>query len=149
MALTRFNPILMDWNTTRDRLNKIFGKDDFWDGEGNVTLAEWTPSVDIVEKEKEFCIKADLPGVDAKDVSVTMDNNVLTLAGERRLDKEVKKEHYHRVERSHGSFSRTFSVPNSVDADNIRAEFKDGLLTLTLPKKAPSNGIRNVEVKAA
>jgi HSP20 family protein len=111
-------------------------------------VADWAPPVDILEKENEIMIKAELPGVEAKDVAVTVDNNVLTIKGERHLEKDVKKESYHRMERAYGSFSRSFSLPNTLDATNVVAEYKDGLLTLTLPKKAAAKS-RTVEIKAA
>jgi len=149
MTLTKLNhPIFSELTARRDRLNRLFGRNEPWEAEGALSAADWTPSVDIVEKENEIIIKAELPGVAAKDVAVTVDNNVLTLKGERHLEKDVKKENYHRVECSYGTFSRSFTVPGSMDLANIRAEYKDGLLTLTLPKKAASKG-RSVEIKAA
>jgi HSP20 family protein len=149
MTLTRFNPIFSELTPTRDRLNQIFGRNEAWETEGAMSVADWAPSADIVEKENEILIKAELPGVDAKDVTVTVDNNVLTLKGERHLEKDVKKENYHRMECAYGTFSRSFSVPGFVDLSNVLAEYKDGLLTLTLPKKAESKGTRTVEIKAA
>jgi HSP20 family protein len=148
MTLTRLNPLFSEL-TTRDRLNRFFGGNGPWDPEAALSVAEWAPSVDILEKENEILIKAELPGVETKDVVVTVDNNVLTLKGERRMEKDVKKESYHRMERTYGAFSRSFSLPNTVDAASVAANFKDGLLTLTLPKKAASKGARTVEIKAA
>jgi HSP20 family protein len=116
--------------------------------EGALSVADWAPSVDILEKENEILIKAELPGVESRDVAVTLDNNVLTIKGERHLEKDVKKESYHRMERTYGSFFRSFSLPNTVDTGNVRAEYKDGLLTLALPKLAASKS-RTVEIKAA
>jgi HSP20 family protein len=147
MTLTRLNPLLNEL-TTRDRLNRFFGRNEAWDTEGALTVADWAPSVDILEKENEILIKAELPGVEAKDVAVTVDNSVLTIKGERHLEKDVKKESYHRMERAYGSFTRSFTLPNTLDATNVRAEYKDGLLTLMLPKKAASKS-RTVEIKAA
>jgi HSP20 family protein len=134
MTLTRLNPLFNEMTTTRDWLNRF--------------AADWAPSVDIVEKENEILIKAELPGVETKDVAVTVDNNVLTIKGERRLEKDVKKESYHRVERAYGSFARTFSLPGTLDASEVHAEYKDGLLTLTLPKKSAAKS-RSVEITAA
>jgi HSP20 family protein len=133
---------------TSDRLTRLFGRNVAWETEGALSVADWAPSVDILEKETEILIKAELPGVESKDVAVTLDNNVLTIKGERHLEKDVKKESYHRMERAYGSFSRSFSLPNTVDTSNVRAEYKDGLLTLALPKKAASKS-RTVEIKAA
>jgi len=147
MTLTRLNPLLNEL-TTRDRLNRLFGRNEAWETEGALTVADWAPSVDILEKENEILIKAELPGVEAKDVAVTVDNNVLTIRGERHLEKDVKKESYHRMERAFGSFFRSFTLPNTLDAANVRADYKDGLLTLLLPKKSASTS-RTVEIKAA
>jgi HSP20 family protein len=147
MTLTRLNPLLHEL-ATRDRLNRFFGRNEAWDTEGALSVADWAPCVDILEKENEILIKAELPGVETKDVVVTVDNNVLTIKGDRHLEKDVKKESYHRVERAYGSFSRSFTLPPTVDAANVRADYKDGLLTLLLPKKAASIS-RTVEVKAA
>jgi HSP20 family protein len=148
MTLTRLNPLLSELTTTRDRLNRLFGRNEAWDTEGALSVADWAPSVDILEKENEILIKAELPGVESKDVAVTLDNNVLTIKGERHLEKDVKKESYHRMERTYGSFFRSFSLPNTLDTADVRAEYKDGLLTLALPKKAASTS-RTVEIKAA
>jgi len=148
MTLTKLNPLLNELTTTRDRLNRLFGRNEAWDTEGVLTVADWAPSVDILEKENEVLIKAELPGVESKDVAVTVDNNVLTIKGERHLEKDVKKESYHRMERTYGSFSRSFTLPNTLDASNVRAEYKDGLLTLNLPKKAAAKS-RTVEINAA
>src|SRR6185295_13769749 len=123
MTLTRLNPLLHEL-TTRDRLNRFFGRNEEWETEGALTVADWAPAVDILEKENEILIKAELPGVEAKDVAVTADNNVLTIKGERHLEKDVKKESYHRMERAYGSFSRSFSVPNTVDSVNVHADYK-------------------------
>ena len=93
-------------------------------------LSSWVPPVDIFENEKkELVIKAELPDVRKEDVSVTVENNLLTLSGERKVDAEVKKEHYHHPERSFGSFSRSFSLPTTVDTGKIGADFKNGVLT--------------------
>jgi HSP20 family protein len=148
MTLTRLNPLLNELTSTRDRLNRLFGRNEAWDTEGALSVADWAPSVDILEKENEILIKAELPGVESRDVAVTLDNNVLTIKGERHLEKDVKKESYHRMERTYGSFFRSFSLPNTVDTGNVRAEYKDGLLTLALPKLAASKS-RTVEIKAA
>jgi HSP20 family protein len=96
----------------------------------------WNPAVDIFENENEIVIKAELPGMEAKDVEVKIEDNVLTLRGERRFEKETKEENYHRVEREYGRFSRAFSLPVAVEEEKITAEFKNGLLKIVLPKKA-------------
>ena len=103
--------------------------------ETELSTRAWAPPVDIYETEDAIVLKAELPGVDAKDVEVRVEDNTLYLKGERKFEKEVKEQNYHRVERSYGSFARSFSLPNSISADKVKAEFKDGLLTLTMPKR--------------
>ena len=95
----------------------------------------WAPAVDIYEQDGNIVLKAELPGVDPKAVDIRLENNTLTLRGERKLDQEVKEDNYHRVERSYGSFSRSFTLPTVVDQGNIKAEYRDGVLKLTLPKR--------------
>ncbi len=103
--------------------------------EGDISTRTWAPPVDIYENENDIVLKAELPGIEPKDVEVKVEDNTLYLKGERKFEKEVKNESYHRVERSYGSFARSFSLPNSISTDKVKAEFKDGLLTLTLPKR--------------
>jgi HSP20 family protein len=99
------------------------------------TTNAWNPAVDIFENDNEIVIKAELPGMEAKDIELGLENNVLTVKGERRFEKETKEEHYYRVEREYGRFSRSFSLPAAVKEDKITAEFKNGLLKIALPKK--------------
>lgn len=95
----------------------------------------WSPRVDVKEDEKALTVTAELPGVDQKDVSVELKDGVLSISGEKKAEKEEKNETYYRVERSYGSFCRSFYLDEKVDAEKIEAKFKDGVLTLTLPKK--------------
>ncbi len=138
MSIVRFEPF-RDVVSFQDRLNRIF--EDAFRGSRAASEEEWAlggswaPSVDIYEQDGSLVLKAELPGIDPKDVDVHVENNVLTLRGERKLDTEVKRESYHRVERSYGAFSRSFNLPNAVDTEKIKAEFKDGVLRLLLPKK--------------
>ena len=104
-------------------------------GETELSTRSWAPPVDIYETEEAIVLKAELPGVDPKDVEVRVEDNTLYLKGERKFEKEVKEQNYHRVERSYGSFARSFSLPNSISTDKVKADFKDGLLTLTMPKR--------------
>jgi len=104
-------------------------------GEGEVSTRTWAPPVDIYENGDNLVLKAELPGFNPDDVEIRVEDNTLYLKGERKFEKEVKEQSYHRVERSYGAFTRTFSLPNSVDADKVAANFKDGVLTLTMPKK--------------
>lgn len=103
--------------------------------EGELSTRTWAPPVDIYETGDSIVLKAELPGVDPKDVEIRVEDNTLFLKGERKFEKEVKEESYHRVERSYGSFARSFSLPNSIDADKVSAEYKEGVLTLTMPKR--------------
>ena len=105
---------------------------------GGALVADWAPSVDIVENEKEFLIKAELPEVKREDVKVSIEDNVLTVRGERKFEGETKRENYHRVERSYGEFMRSFTLPNYVDASKVSADFKDGMLNVILPTRAES-----------
>ena len=138
MAIVRWEPF-RDLVTVQERMNRIFeeafrgasrGTDDEWALGGS-----WAPVVDIYEAEGDLVLKAELPGVDPKDVDVRVENNVLTLRGERKFESDVKREQYHRVERDYGSFSRSFTLPNAVDTDKIKAEYKDGVLRVTLPQR--------------
>ena len=95
----------------------------------------WSPAVDILETESEIVLKADVPDIDENDIDVRVENQTLTLKGERRFEQEDKAKGFHRIERSYGKFVRSFSVPSSVEADKVSAEYKNGVLTVTLPKK--------------
>lgn len=119
------------------RLNRLFGEGvGFWpESEESMSLSTWAPSCDVFENDNSIMIKAELPGLKREDVKVTIENNVLTLRGERKFEEDVKRENYHRVERSYGEFMRSFTLPNYVDVAKINAEFKDGMLNLTLPKR--------------
>jgi HSP20 family protein len=104
-------------------------------GEGEVSTRTWAPPVDIYENGDNLVLKAELPGLSPEDVEIRVQDNTLYLKGERKFEKEVEEQSYHRVERSYGTFTRTFSLPNSIDADKVAANYKDGVLTLTMPKK--------------
>jgi HSP20 family protein len=95
----------------------------------------WAPPVDIFETADNIVLKAELPGIDPNDVEIRVEDNTLYLKGERKFEREVKEENYHRVERSYGAFARSFSLPNSIAAEKVVADYKDGLLTLTMPKR--------------
>ena len=104
-------------------------------GEGADSTRTWAPPVDIFENGDNLVLKAELPGVNPDEVEIRVEDNTLYLKGERRFEKEVKEQNYHRIERTYGTFTRSFSLPNSVDADKVSANYKDGVLTLTMPKK--------------
>ena len=117
-------------------MNRIF--DEFFRGDilGNESFVtrDWSPAVDVVENKDNFLLKADLPGMNKDDVKITLENNMLTIRGEKKNEFEKKDGEYHRIERSYGSFERSFTIPGSVKTDKIDAEYKDGILTLILPK---------------
>jgi HSP20 family protein len=104
-------------------------------GDEPAATTTWSPAVDIFETEGEIVVKAELPGIDRKDITLHLEKNVLTLRGERRFEKETKEENYHRIERAYGGFSRSFAIPAMVDEEKIRAEYRDGILKIALPKK--------------
>lgn len=138
MANVRFDPF-RDLVTLQDRMNRLFDESARARGDGGEDWAlggSWAPLVDIYEREGNIVLKAELPGVDPKDVDIRVENNVLTLRGQRKFDTEVKRESYHRVERAYGSFMRSFTLPSIVDTEKIDAQYKDGVLAITLPKKA-------------
>jgi len=114
--------------------------------EENLTVADWVPPVDIHETDKEFLVKADIPEVKKEDVKITIEDGVLTLQGERKIEKEEKGKRFHRTERLYGSFYRSFALPNEVDEAKAVAEFKDGMLTLHLPKSERAKP-KTIEVK--
>jgi len=120
----------------QDRMNRLF--DDAgrtWRSDEPAATTSWSPAVDIFETETDIVVKAEVPGMERKDITLNLEKNVLTLRGERRFEKETKDENYHRIERSYGGFSRSFSIPATVDDEKIRADYKDGVLKILLPKK--------------
>jgi HSP20 family protein len=112
----------------------------------SMTVAEWAPVVDITEDDKAYVIKAELPEVKKEDVHVTVENGVLTLTGERKVEKEEKGRKYHRIERSYGTFARSFALPDDIDANKVNASYKDGMLTITVAKSEHAKP-RQIEVK--
>jgi HSP20 family protein len=115
---------------------------DFW-----TAGREWVPAFDVSETEKEVIVKAELPGMDVKDIDIALTDGLLTIKGERKLEKEDKKENYHRIERQFGSFSRSLNLGAKVRSDGIEAAYKDGVLTVTLPKVEESKP-KKIEVKS-
>jgi HSP20 family protein len=136
MALTRWDPF-RDLVTLQERMNRLFedslSRSKTTDQE--MAMGAWTPAVDIFETPELIVLKADLPGIDEKDIDVRIENNVLVLRGERKFVKEAKEEDYHRIERSFGVFSRTFQLPGTIDQTRISAVHKDGVLEVSLPKR--------------
>lgn len=135
MAIVRFDPF-RELSQMQDRINRIFGDAYRGGDDDSLKRADWTPAVDIFETSKhEIVINAELPGLKREDIDIRVENNTLTIRGERKHQAEVKQEHYHRVERAYGSFSRSFALPSTVDAEKVAANFLDGVLTITLPMR--------------
>ena len=134
-AVTRWDPF-RELEDMSARLNRVFNRPAAWstDGKETITVADWIPTVDIAETDAEFQIKGELPEVKKEDVKVSVEDGVLTISGERRHETEEKGKKYHRVERSYGSFVRSFTLPDHVDDARVKAEYKDGVLHLHLPK---------------
>jgi HSP20 family protein len=131
MAIVRWEPARELASMEIDRLNQMFS--DFY---GQAFSRAWVPAVDIYETDAhEVVLKAELPDMKREDINLTFENGVLTLKGERKFEPEAKKENYQRVERHHGSFTRSFTLPNTVDATRISAAYKDGVLTIRLPQR--------------
>ena len=133
MSVIRYNPFAAlegfptEFRTFQDSINRLFD-------EGNAGRP-WTPPVDILETENDLVLKADLPDMDMKDINVEIENGTLSLKGTRKFNGEKKEKGYHRIERSYGTFARYFSLPETVDAEKVGAEYKNGVLTITIPKK--------------
>ncbi len=132
-TLTRWEPF-RGATALQDQVNRLFG-DVFERAGEESSLTAWAPSVDIYETEHELVVKADLPEVDPKDLDIRVENNILTIRGERKFEKKVSEENYLRVERSYGSFARSFTLANTVNSEAIKADYQNGVLTLGIPKK--------------
>jgi len=132
-ALTRWAPLGRNL-VTRDPLVRFM--EDFFNGEATQELSNraWSPAVDIRETDDSYLVHAELPGLTKDDIQITLENNILKLTGERRFEKDVNEEQFHRIERAYGTFTRAFSMPSRVDGDKVKANFKDGVLTITVPK---------------
>lgn len=135
MSLIKWDPF-RDLLSLQERMNKLFeeslsrsGKD-----QEDLTVGRWSPAIDVMENEQEIVIKGELPGIELKDVEVLIKDNLLTLRGERKFEKEEEKEDYHRIERAYGAFQRVFTLPASVEQDKVKAKMKDGILEIRLPK---------------
>ena len=135
MSLIKWDPF-RDLLSLQERMNKLFeeslsrsGKD-----QEDLTVGRWSPAIDVMENEQEIVIKGELPGIELKNVEVLIKDNLLTLRGERKFEKEEEKENYHRIERAYGAFQRVFTLPASVEQDKVKAKMRDGILEIRLPK---------------
>ncbi len=136
MNIIRWDPF-RDLTTLRERMNRLFEEAYTSRGEEkDLVSSKWNPSVDIYEKENAIVLKAELPGIDENDIELKIEDSTLTLKGDRKFEKETKEENYQRIERSYGSFYRSFTLPRNIDQDKIKAESENGILKVTLPKKA-------------
>jgi HSP20 family protein len=147
-AITRWDPF-RELDDLQSRLSTLLGRASIRKNGGQdetLTVAEWAPLVDIVEDENEYRIKAELPEVKKEDVKVTVQDDVLTISGERTFEKEENGKKYRRVERAYGSFARSFTLPEDADGTKVAAGFKDGVLTVRLPKSEKAKP-KSIEVK--
>lgn len=146
MAVTRHNPFGADFDDFpaglrlfQDSLSRLFSEP---------ASRPWTPAVDIFETENELVLKADLPDIDPKEVGIQLENGTLTLKGERKFEEQKNGKGFHRIERSYGKFVRAFSLPDTVDGEKVKADYKNGVLTVTLPKKEVAKP-RTINVEVA
>ena len=133
--VTRFDPF-REFVTLQDRMNRLFRETPPEGREEALTTSTFAPPVDVYEDEHNITLKIEVPGIDEKDIDVRIENNTLTVHGERKFEKEEKEENYRRVERQYGSFTRTFTLPNTVDAEKVEANYDKGVLKVRLAKKA-------------
>ena len=134
-VLTRWDPF-RELASVQDRMNRLF-QDSFGQSrEEGLTTAAFAPAVDIYEDEHSIALKVEVPGIDEKDIDVRLENNTLTIRGERKFEKEEKEENFRRVERQYGGFTRSFTLPNTVDTESIQANYDKGILKIQLAKKA-------------
>src|SRR3954452_6420659 len=135
MVVTRWDPF-RELATLQNRVNSLFqdygrpGQDEL------TTTSSFVPAVDVYEDEHKVTLKLEIPGIKQEDVDIRLENNTLTVRGERNFEKEEKEENFHRIERRYGSFSRSFTLPNSVDPENVKADYRDGVLNIELAKRA-------------
>ena len=125
-------------NALQEQFSRLFDEPTFRFSGNESALTTWSPAVDIYETEQELVLRADMPDLAEKDIDVRVENKLLTIRGERKIVKDVSEENFLRMERSYGSFSRSFSLPNTVNTEQIKADYRDGVLTVTLPKREES-----------
>jgi HSP20 family protein len=137
MSITRWEPF-RNLNTLQEQVNRLFEDGFARSRSGQAELGSWAPAVDIYETENEVVVKTDLPDVQENEIDVRVENNTLTIRGERKFNNEVHEDNYLRVERAYGTFTRSFSLPNTVNTEGIRAEYRNGVLNVTMPKREES-----------
>jgi HSP20 family protein len=155
-VLTRFQPF-REFSTLQDRVNQLF-RNSYGDSQEALTSTSFAPAVDVYEDEHKVTLKIEVPGIDEKDIDVRIENNTLTVHGERKFEKEEKEENYRRIERQYGSFTRSFTLPNTLDHEHVNANYEKGVLKISLAKKAEAKpkqikvnvaGEKNLEAKSA
>jgi HSP20 family protein len=134
-VITRWDPF-REYATLQDRMNHLFRNSYGSEGQETLTASSFAPAVDVYEDEHQVLLKLEVPGVDEKDLDIRVENNTLTVTGERKFEKEEKEENFRRIERQYGSFTRTFTLPTTVDAEQVKASYDKGILKISLPKKA-------------
>ncbi|MDC4204941.1 MAG: Hsp20/alpha crystallin family protein [Candidatus Manganitrophus sp.] len=135
MAIVKWEP-LKDFVTLQDRMNQFLSDTlNNYDMENGRLVQDWVPAVDVYEDAEAIQLKAELPGMEMKEIEVRIENNALEIRGEKKIEQTEKKENYHRIERVFGRFSRSFRLPNTVAQDKIKAKYDRGILTITLPKR--------------
>lgn len=146
MTITRYDPF-RDLRNLQEEVNRLFtgNAGRTFDDEG-IARGSWSPSVDIYENKEQIVLEAELPGMNREDFDLTVENNVITLRGERRFEKKEDTDNYHRVERAYGSFTRSFTLPNTVSGEGASADYRNGVLRVTLPKREETKA-RRIEVK--
>lgn len=149
MAIVRWNDPFREFAQLQDRLNRAFGDAYGRSDEGLLTSGSWVPPVDIFQNgDHELVLKAELPDMSREDIDITVDNGTLTIKGEKKFSQDVKEDEYHRIERRYGTFSRSFSLPQTVDTTKVAAEYKNGVLTVRLPLREEAKP-RQIKVDVA
>lgn len=146
MNIVRFDPF-REMRSLQDEVNRLFASSFSRNSDDEIVRGAWNPSVDIFENKDQIVLEAELPGIKADDVNISIENNVLTIHGERKFEKKDEGDNFHRVERSYGSFTRSFTLPPTVSSENANAEFENGVLRLTLAKREEAKP-RRIEIKA-
>jgi HSP20 family protein len=148
MAIVRWSDPFREFAQLQDRINRVFN-DTYRSDEGLMTSGTWVPPVDIYQNgEHEVVIKAELPDMSREDIDITVDNGTLTIKGEKKLAQDVKDEQFHRIERRYGAFSRSFSLPQTVDTAKVGADYRNGVLTVRLPLREEAKP-RSVKIDVA
>lgn len=149
MSIIKYDPF-RELRSLQDEMNRLFMSNYSRGGGGNesdLMRGAWSPQVDIFENKDQIVLEAELPGMKPEEVEISIENNVLTLSGERRFEKKDEGDNFHRVERSYGSFTRSFTLPPTISSESAEAEFENGILRLTLAKREEAKP-RRIEIKA-